>query len=583
MLQKFIDYVNLDDRRVKISFWFFLITSLFFTYWNVIRLDNLLMYDDSALVNPLTQIKNIKDYVEAFNTNLIYDIQPVRDLSLIIDIYLKSKLSFWGFHLTNLILWFGILFNNLQILKKLKLKPIISYLIILFLAFSMANTTSVAWISARKHLLSTLIISFVISICLNNLNEKKLSSKKILLILFLFFLAMFTHPLYVGLPVWILIYLYLQKNLRKWLSHKENILTIILLFGFSLFISLINHAYYTTKYLEKSNGFEKYLHFPIYEKVAFILLSVGRYFFESVFPFRAMPFSFYNGAIENMIGLVCLPLFCWITYRLTIKEYKRYYWIGVFTFLMPISIVTINQTNIFCSDTYLLLGSLGVWIIIGFAIQSRTSLKKATVILSMYVLLVGIYNYKFVQLYQNSLALFTYNYRADPNFVSISNMILLYNQSGRLKEARPIIDELERFDSENYTIGEVRANNIYGDNSISMDTKLQMLLAIKQESALKEYFISRIYVFKNNKVEFYKHALKVFKSRDAFMREISPLKEDVFSFYKFSCEFFNIKEKCINEIHKYRFDPKLKNFDQKKYDETYRDYLKLKDKIIRGN
>ena len=88
----------------------------------------------------------------------LIDVQPIRDVSLLADIFLLHHFGLKTFHLTNFIIWLGILILTMILLSRLFRLTEIHYIVFALFSAHPVFANSVAWISARKHLLAAFFI-----------------------------------------------------------------------------------------------------------------------------------------------------------------------------------------------------------------------------------------------------------------------------------------------------------------------------------------------------------------------------------------------------------------------------------------
>jgi protein O-mannosyl-transferase len=124
-------------------------------YGPIIYEQPLLKFDDQGVVVPLKDLHAWQDYRAALKEGKILDRAPIRDLSLWIDWQIAKIFHARPFHATNLVLWLGILLLFYRLRNKFSSPFLGAWGIALALyAFNPIMVDSVAWASARKHLLS---------------------------------------------------------------------------------------------------------------------------------------------------------------------------------------------------------------------------------------------------------------------------------------------------------------------------------------------------------------------------------------------------------------------------------------------
>ncbi len=145
---------------------------------------------------------------------------------------------------------------------------------------------------------------------------------------------------------------------------KERKVFLLILCLLSIIFLTMNYYYYSHFFISISGGDGK---FDSNSNLGLTLLAIGRYFYLSLFPLNALPVSHYEGSIENVIGLFLLFLFIY----LIIKKMKNKFLVLGFLayFFIPLIPVTYKITKIFCSDTYLLNSSIGIYVSIYLIIK----------------------------------------------------------------------------------------------------------------------------------------------------------------------------------------------------------------------
>ncbi len=126
-----------------------------------LRRGALLNYDDTAVLGPMQNIRSLMEYQAAREQNLILDVQPLRDALSWLEFRLQEWTGFYNPQLINFGLWLLILgaLGGLLMQAPAVRARTRSLVIGLFLigAHPVA-VNSVAWPSARKHLLAALFI-----------------------------------------------------------------------------------------------------------------------------------------------------------------------------------------------------------------------------------------------------------------------------------------------------------------------------------------------------------------------------------------------------------------------------------------
>jgi hypothetical protein len=91
-------------------------------------------------------------------------------------------------------------------------------------------------------------------------------------------------------------------------------------------------------------------------------LAVGRSFFNLIAPAR-IAVMYDPASVLNLVGLLLLPVFAWLAWRSAGSRAV----LGLGFFAFPLAVVTLRITNIFVSDTYLLLPGAGILLSLSLA------------------------------------------------------------------------------------------------------------------------------------------------------------------------------------------------------------------------
>lgn len=367
-------YFSYPDR-------FFILIVVFFIlliYGQNIYHSTLLNYDDPILVNVLSDVHSLNDYLKLIDQKLILDLQPLRDLSYLIDWNLFRITGHRTFHLTNVLIWIFISISFFLILKTLKLNNW-KFLTLYAITHPVA-IQSVAWISGRKHLLSTF---FILLCCLMLLKLKNNPQNKLFNIYFLnsvafYILSLLSQPMPILVPLLVLVFIFIEDFKRISFFHTQAFKMLGIFLLIAILGSYLNWKYYLS---------DSYIYSFISPKtwvegnnVPTKLLLLGRFFIQLFFPLIPGLVSYTPANIMNLIGLLILPLFIWIGKKLFSFRFVFLHFLLILATLAPITLV---MTNTFGMDTYLLF-SLFIWVLLYGRILIQI-FEKVTTILSFEV------------------------------------------------------------------------------------------------------------------------------------------------------------------------------------------------------
>lgn len=517
-------------RKSKDFFAFIFLTLIVLgTYFQLILKDTILGYDDNLLLGSLKNVQSLPDYFQKINSGVILDIQPVRDLSYWIDFKLFNLFQgHYSFHLSNVFILLGCCWLFFQILRYFDIPDALSFFIVLFFALNPNTSGAAAWIAARKHLLSAFFIFWATLYYLRHQNSFDL--KKISHLALLYSLSVLSQPISLLWVIWAIGWHLIKKN--------QNLftLTIPLLSLFSLFLGL-NFWYYKVIYAQKVTLFSKFSSLTNYD-LGNPLLALGRYFYQVVVPFGALPTSHYPGSIENIIGLFFLAIFPLLIFKIH-KDKTRALWI--LFFLLPLSIVTLNMTNIFCSDTYLLGGSIGFYIAFALLIKDIPQSKILAYAFGIYALFIASFNFNYVQIFQNENQLWAYSFEKEPTPQTAGVVSSNFIREGRFYESFKIIEQVQTLWPNHPYLSQMIAENIFFNTNLSNARKIEELEKITLKSPSKYFYQSILYGREGNNLKLSETIGSIVEDPALFNIEFRGSEEIVGAAVIYMCTYYNIK------------------------------------------
>ena len=138
-----------------------LVATLASLYESPLRRGTLLNYDDSAVLTPMRDVHSFAQYQQMHQQNLILDLQPVRDAVSWLEFRVQDQTGLYNPQLVNFALWILILTSLGALLAQLSFVRSQGRTLLVGLFLIGAHpvaVNSVAWPSARKHLLAALLI-----------------------------------------------------------------------------------------------------------------------------------------------------------------------------------------------------------------------------------------------------------------------------------------------------------------------------------------------------------------------------------------------------------------------------------------
>lgn len=427
------------------------------------------MRDDEILLEPLLNVKNFSDYYQNFISYKIYDLNPLRDFSFYLDLRFQALTGLSSFHLVNWLLFAGILFFVYRFTKAKSL--------FLLFAFHPIFVNSVAWISARKHLLSI----FFICIALDLLRSRQLTSRKKIGIVIAYLCSILSQPITLWFPIWVIGYQYYYSRPKQ--PKADYIFWGSLLF-FMIACALANQWYYSAFFPHLTEGISKYQQDSNFFDPGIALLAIARSWFQILIPTKISPIEYFPSSYPNLISLALLPICLFYLWKK--KFYEAFIWLGLF--FLPLLMLNIRPTNVFLSDTYLLLPAIGVYLAIQSIFTEKT-LKNAAPILYCIAALFLLHSKILVGAWetQEKAWVYAYNVEATPRVAFIYATIQL--KKGNPQEARIISSQI----MENYPdASHLYSEALIADLSLSPMEKIAVLKNSWQNTPWHRYTLAAL-------------------------------------------------------------------------------------------
>jgi hypothetical protein len=459
-----------DYRRWSLAAWLVAILALLVNEGRLILAGPVLDRDDHALLDPLRHLHALGDYVSLLRHHAVLDLQPVRDLSLWLDLRLSAALGHPTFHATNLLLLLALLAlaQRLWVGRVGRTRSVAVALLLLAVHPSVANTVS--WISARKHLLSAV---FILAATL--LLERDERPRHLALAGLAFALSVLSQPITVLWPLWLGFDRSLRQGLRAGLVRAAPFLLV------ALPVAALNVAYYQGAYVD--TGGAKFVGGLGTATVS--LLSLGRYLFNCLCPI-AVSVEYEPGRLFNLIGLVALPL----AVALSVKRLGLARALPAWAlFAFPLLTVTVRMTNIFVSDTYLLVPLVGVgWLLAAGLSSFEPRALPLGVAAGGAALALAMSSHAVANSWSSNEALWDHAYRTEPTPSVLAKQAYFVANAHRYAEARQLAMRLLEWKPEHSEAAQVYTRAVFLDPALSPARKYEAIAACPVQDAWTRYF-----------------------------------------------------------------------------------------------
>ena len=321
---------------------------------------------DESLIYPLLEkISTPLEYIKKLAEFETLDFQPVRDLTLYIDILVLRNFGVIISIFLNCLIWIWAMWQVLRIIEeRYEFNRLHTFLVVGCFSVYPIYAQSINWGIARKHLLA-----FAFSIAATRyffLWLKGLAKERHILIFYT--LSVLSVPVSMLWPLWARMTIFFTKSPRR---QKNSLKLIVSLYLVMLLIIGINWAYYNTSY----TFLQTYQQKSYYNDYFMILLNVGHQIKQVLFPYNLSYYYGFDGF--SLAGAVLLLIFLiWLFFK---KRNEGEIWIWVI--YSGVHLVVLQNTPLAYFDTYVLQTSLGLFFIIFLLV--RNYFKRLIPVLSI--------------------------------------------------------------------------------------------------------------------------------------------------------------------------------------------------------
>lgn len=366
--------------------------------------------DREIIIKPLQSVSSPSEYLAKLNEGKILDVQPIRDISHLIDIFIEKSFGFsWIGELHNLFLLLLTCIFLFEIFKKYFEEKIAVLGVFIF-----CNHPTIFNIfieeTSRKHILAVLftLISFYFF-----KSDRLANNIKYRLISYIsFLLSLLSCPITILFPIFIV-----PKKKEK---LRESIPKILPFFIISLSLGIINIYYY--KYTFKDLfGFERAKEILGMSDLSLIL---SMYFRQYFFPFIYSIYYIIYSKI-NLCFLILSPFIIWFSFK---KEKKASFQAYFGIFLVMFTLYG-TGTNIIMLNTYNLIPTILFTFLVISILKERKRILQILLFCLFFISTYQSYNrpYKKIDFF-NSIA------ENEPNCRLIQALLFYAIEDGNLND-----------------------------------------------------------------------------------------------------------------------------------------------------
>jgi tetratricopeptide (TPR) repeat protein len=432
-----------------------LILSTLLVFWQAGNFD-FINYDDNTYVYENPDISNGLSYhsfVAAFTTPHVGNWLPLTWLSLIFDCQLFG-LNPGRMHLVNVLLHLANTLLLFAVLKKMTGSLWPSAFVAAAFALHPTHVESVAWITERKDVLSTLFLLLTLASYVSYVRGRGMG--RYMLTVLLFALGLLAKPMLVTLPLLLLLLDYwplgrfdLHQTLEKPQSapahDKRRVLYRLIIEKIPFFV-LATASSAVTFFVQRSSGAVADINvLSLQSRVANAFLSyttyIGKMFWPQnlaiFYPFDAAAIQFWRVAICVLLIIVVSVL----VIRSRLKQ--KYLFVGWFWFVLSlIPVIGLIQSGAqSMADRYTYISYIGLFIMIAWGLPellSKWPQRNAAMGISAAIALValGTCAHQQVSYWKNSTVLFSHAIEVTQNNdLAHNSRGVAYGELGRWQEA----------------------------------------------------------------------------------------------------------------------------------------------------
>ena len=413
-------------------------------YFQVVNFD-FILYDDPSYVYENQHVKdgfNAESFAWAFTTGAQSNWHPLTWLSHMLDCQLFGVNPGWH-HLTNLILHIANTLLLFAVLKRMTNALWQSAFVAAAFALHPMHIESVAWISERKDVLSTLFWLLTMHAYLRYVKTPgKINYSLVMLV---FALGLMTKPMLVTLPLVLLLLDYWPLKRFELVKADRPRFFLLALEKIPL-ICLAVASSVVTFLVQKAGGAVTDMNtIPLYMRLYNAVVSYGIYIWKMFFPARLALFYPHQGpglGLWQVIitAILLITITVWAGRIAKTRPYVIIGWLWYLGTLVPvIGIVQVGGQSM--ADRYTYIPYIGLFIIIGWTLGDITAKwKQQKIVLAFLAITVfisiSICSLLQIRHWKNSTALFSHSIDVtDDNYVAYCCLADVPRKAGKFDES----------------------------------------------------------------------------------------------------------------------------------------------------
>lgn len=498
---------------ISMLYWVIIGLVLSYLYARLITLDPILIQDKVDLFDRLFIIDSLDHYLQTYSAGEAGYL--LEDLSLLIDIYLKTQLGISTFHFTNLLIWFGILLWVNHLLRLQEIPNPLRSLVCALIALCPAFTQIVAGIGSRGILLS----SFCLCAATHHLLRaaKQATSKKVEIYkaILYYLVAQLAQPIFFLWGLWATLYCTSANHSHKGLKRRAPYFLLALALPSLAIVQDISTSPLWPLWQRN------FMQAPL-EDLSIMFLSVCRHLVNLFVPIALYPTSSETAPI-NLVGVILLTLLL-IPMVFLKKEPKTFPWLSfvICTGLASVFLAPIK----FAAGPYLLMPGIGLFILMITIGQKRV--RTLRVVLGIFLILFGYKSYLTTRLWGNENELWVKSYAKEPSKSALPYLTELYIENG--KPNAPVIFALQLNEKspQHPEFPYLFSKAVFYDTVIHFKAKPRIIEEQNHQDPWSQYYLAMSYWRLQHFERAFEIAYSTLKDISAFKSQIELVTADTF-------------------------------------------------------
>ena len=413
-------------------------------YFQVVNFD-FILYDDPSYVYENQHVKdgfNAESCLWAFTTGTQSNWHPLTWLSHMFDCELFGLDAGWH-HLTNLILHIANTLLLFAVFKRMTNSLWQSAFIAAAFALHPMHVESVAWISERKDVLSTLFWMLTMHAYLRYVKTPGKTNYS--LVMLVFALGLMAKPMLVTLPLVLLLLDYWPlKRFELVRADRPKFFSLVL--EKIPLISLAAASSVVTFLVQKAGGSVSGMNsISLYMRISNAVASYGTYIWKMFYPARLALFYSHQGSGLGLWQVIIMAILLttitvWAVRTAKTKPYVIVGWLWYIGTLVPvIGIVQVGGQSM--ADRYTYIPYIGLFIIIGGVLRDITAKWKQQKIMLAFLAItvfisISICSWFQIRHWKDSLAIFSHAIDVtDDNYIAYCCLADVSREAGNFEEA----------------------------------------------------------------------------------------------------------------------------------------------------